>query len=113
MNIDWTFRGEEVAEDVQDRVGRHLEKIGRLLREPVDVHIVVTHEGPTHQRVALEVVMTSPAGTFKGHGEGHEILDVSHDVLRRVEVQVHKVHDKRLESRRQSSPAERVVDEQE
>jgi len=102
MNIDWTFRGEALAEDIQGRIGKQLSKLDRFLRTPADAHIVVTHEGPTHQRVDLEVVVTSPDGTFKGRADGHDIVDVANDVLRRVEVQAQKVHDKRMESRRQA-----------
>ena len=101
MNIDWTFRGEPLGEDVQDRIGKHLSKLGRFLREPADAHVVVAHEGPRHQRFDLEVVMSTPDGTFTGRAEGHDIIDVAREVLQRVETQVHKAHDKRREGRRQ------------
>jgi len=100
MNIDWTCRGEPLPEDVQDRIGQHLNKLGRFLREPADAHVVVAHEGPTHQRVQLEVVITSPDGTVTGRGEGHDIIEVAREVLQRVETQVQKTHEKRREGRR-------------
>ncbi|NKB90065.1 MAG: hypothetical protein GKS06_17775 [Acidobacteria bacterium] len=102
MNIDWTFRGEPIADEARQRVDDQLHKIARLLREPTDAHVVVGHEGPTHQRVDLEVVLTSPEGTFKGHGESHDLDELVRDVLHRIDAQVHKAHDKRLEARRHS-----------
>lgn len=101
MNIDWTFRGDPLPEDVQDRIGQNLSKLGRFLRDPSDAHVVVRHEGPTHQRVEFEVVLTSPDGTVTGHGEGHDIMEVASEAPQRVETQVQKAHDKRRERRRQ------------
>lgn len=101
MNIDWTFRGDPLPEDVQDRIGQNLSKLGRFLRDPSDAHVVVRHEGPTHQRVEFEGVLTSPDGTVTGHGEGHDIMEVASEALQRVETQVQKAHDKRRERRRQ------------
>jgi ribosome-associated translation inhibitor RaiA len=100
MNIDWTFRGEPLDDDIQQRIGLQLTKLERLLRGPVDARVVVKREGPTHQRVDLEVVVTSKDGTFAGHGEGHEIAEVTKGVLHRVEAQVQRVHDKRFKGRR-------------
>lgn len=114
MNIDWTFRGDPLTENARDRIGQQLSKLGRFLRDPADARIVVAHEGPGHHRVDLEVVLTSPDGTFKGRGAGHDVIDVAKNVLQRVGVQVQKVHDKRLESRRRGVlVASAVADEEE
>lgn len=112
MNIDWTFRGETLADDVQERIDQHLSKLGRFLRDPADARVVVAHKGPTHQLVDLEVVLTSPDGTFTGRDEGHDVIEVAREVLRRVETQVQKSHDKRLESRRQGSLLDVAVEEE-
>ncbi len=105
MNIDWTFRGEPLADGLQARIENHLSKLGRILRDPADAHVVVTYEGPTHQRLDLEVVLNSPEGRFAGRGEGHDVAEVARDVLQRVETQVQKAHDKRLEGRRKGGAA--------
>ena len=110
MNIDWTFRGEALDDGVQERIDSHLNKLGRFLRDPADAHVVVDHKGPTHQLVDLEVVVTSPDGTFTGRDEGHDIIDVAREVLRRVETQVQKSHDKRREGRRQGGMPQAAVD---
>jgi len=109
MNIDWTFRGDTLPEDVRGRIDQHLGKLGRFLRDPVDAHVVVAYEGPTHQRLDLEVVLTSPEGTFRGRGEGHDLTDVAKDVLQRVETQVHRTREKLREGRRHGSVEREMV----
>lgn len=111
MNIDWTFRGEPLPEDVQDRISQHLSKLGRFLRDPADAHVVVAHEGPKHQRVEIEIVLTSPDGTVKGRGEGRDVIEVAREVLQRVETQAQKAHAKRREGRRRdgAEPVEPVA----
>lgn len=98
MKIDWTFRGEPLSDGLQKRIGRQLTKLAGLLRDPVSAHVVVGDEG--HERVDLEVVLTSEDGIFKGHADGHELGDVTKDALQRVEAQVRKVNNKRLATRR-------------
>lgn len=105
MKTDWTFRGGELDESIQGRIGQHLNKLDRFLHGPAEGHVVVAFEGPTHQRVDLEIVIHSPLGTFTGKGDGHAVEDVARDVLQRVEAQVQRAHDKRLATRRQAPPA--------
>ena len=112
MNIDWTFRGEALDDGMQERINQHLGKLARFLRDPADAHVVVAYKGPTHQIVDLEVVLTSPDGTFTGRDEGHDIAEVAREVLRRVEAQAQKSHDKRREGRRQGGLPELAIDEE-
>ncbi len=46
------------------------------------------------------MIIRGRTGTFTGHGSGHDIIDVARDVLKRVERQVQKAHDKTVQSRR-------------
>jgi ribosome-associated translation inhibitor RaiA len=109
MNIDWTFRGGTLEDGVQERIDQQLGKLNRFLRDPADAHVVVAFNGANHQLVDLEVVLTSPDGTFTGRHEGGDVIDVAREVLRRVEAQAQKSHDKRREGRRQGgAPDEQV-----
>ena len=112
MNIDWTFRDRPLPEDVQGRIGQHLGKLDRFLRDPADARVVVTYAGPTHQRIDLEVVLTSPEGTFTGRGEGHEIDDVVREALQRVEAQAQRAHDKRRAGRRKGGAEPAVASDE-
>ena len=100
MNIEWTFRGDSLEDDLRQRIEQQLHKLDKFFRQSTQAQVVVAYEGPQRSRVDLEVIIRGRAGTFTGHGSGHDIIDVAHDVLNRVQRQVQKAHDKTVHSRR-------------
>jgi ribosomal subunit interface protein len=100
MNIEWTFRGDSLEDDLRQRIEQQLQKLDKFFRQSTQAQVVVAYEGPQRSRVDLEMIIRGRTGTFTGKGSGHDIIDVARDVLKRVESQVQRSHDKIVNSRR-------------
>ncbi len=101
MDIDWTIRGTSVGHSLRDKVEQHLRKLGRFLQGDEAARVVVTQEGDgplLHHTV--EIIVRHRRGTFTAKKESPDLTGAVRDVLRRLEIQAHKAHDKLVERRR-------------
>ena len=107
MKVDWTVRGARVPDEWRERVEKHLDKLDRFFRGPVQASVVVGQEGDAQgtARRLVEIVLRNRLGTFTARDESHDFADAVNAVLGRIDSQVHKAHDKRVDGRR------RVLDE--
>ena len=105
MKIDWTTRGVKVPDPLRSRVERHVRKLERMLRGETRTHLVVTRTGDdVTQRQRFEAVLTNPLGTFTGTEESRDLAEAATQVLKKLDVQVRRAHDKKREGRRHPEP---------
>lgn len=75
MNKQFTFRGMEHSNILQEYANQQLEKIEKLLlheKEPIYLHIILTAER-THHHHKVEFQISSPNFNLNAHDEGPDI----------------------------------------
>lgn len=115
MNIEWTARGTEVPEPLRNRLEQQINKLERFLHGHVEAQVVVTQHGEdvASARRSIEVIVRNRVGTFTAKDESHDLAESARDVMQRIDAQVHRAHDKLLESRRRGDGREVMVTEDE
>ncbi len=104
MNIDWTTRGISVGKHLRDKIEHHLQRLERFLQGDEQARVVVTQAGDCPlQRHTVEIIVRHRLGTFTAKQESPDLAGAVRDVLRRLENQAHKAHDKLVEHRRHDS----------
>ena len=104
MKINWTARGTSVGNELRDRIEQHLGKLERFLQGDRGAHVVVTKEGDSpSERHTVEIIVHHRFGTFTAKKESPDPADAVRDVLRRLDSQTRKAHDKLVERRRHAT----------
>ena len=83
MNKQFTFRGMEHSNTIEEYANKHLEKIERFLeheKEPVSMHIIFTAT-PVHKHHEVEFQVTGPSYTLNAHRFGPEFYDLISAVM--------------------------------
>lgn len=87
---------------VQSHVEDRLQKIARIEggAEYFYLHVKEYEKDGTRSKYSLRTRLMTPVGPFFAKGHGYELLDVLDETLDRLERQIRKAHDKRVEDRR-------------
>lgn len=83
MNKQFTFRGMEHSNTIEEYANQQLEKIEKFLlheKEPIFLHIILTAER-THHHHRVEFQITSPNYNLNAHREGPDFYAVLSDVM--------------------------------
>ena len=104
MKIDWTARGASLGTQLREKIEQHLGRLERYLQGDQAAHVVVTKEGEGPlERQTVEIIVRHRLGTFTAKQESPDPADAVRDVLRRLDSQARKAHDKLVERRRHST----------
>lgn len=112
MNIDWTVRGEPVPDSFKERVDQQVNRLERYLNGHTEASVVVSQDGDPqgNARQGFELIVRNRLGTFTATEETHDLAEAANVVLKRVQAQVQKAHDKLIDRRRSGGGGEAWAD---
>lgn len=101
MNKQYTFRGMEHSNTIEEFANEQLKKIEDFLaheKEPIFLHIILTAEF-THHNNRVEFQVTGPGYTLNAHREGPELYALIGEVMDCMYKQLTEAKRKRIDTR--------------
>ncbi len=101
MNKQFTFRGMEQSNTLQECVNDQLAKIETFLeheKEPIYIHVIFT-AGHTHAHHRVECQIVGPGYTLNAHRIGPEMYDLIAAVMDCMYLQLTEAKKKRVDTR--------------
>lgn len=96
MQISMTFRHMEPTEAMKDLVHDKLQKLKRVLPEPIEANVVLSVERYLH---SCNVTITSSGDTFKSAEESDDMYSSIDKVVDKLERQIDKTKGRKRASR--------------
>ena len=99
MKIDITGRHIDITPSLRDYATEKLDKLRKLLDDPVDIHVVLFIE--KHRHVA-DIQVKSRAGVFSGREETGDLYHSINEVVEKLERQARRQKEKVTDKRRRT-----------
>jgi putative sigma-54 modulation protein len=106
MNVDFTGRQMEITPDLRQYTEERLRKLKRVLRDHLDLHVILTAE--KHRRTA-ELTLKVRDHTLVGVEETNDALSALNGALDKIERQAVKLYDRKRARKRRPAAATSVL----